>query len=79
MNTAIAPRSRTRAFAPDEARAIAASFDLAHAADDYYADPYPYYRALREHAPVKRMPDGSWFLTRHEDVLPVYRDHRRFS
>jgi len=79
MNTAIAPRSRTRAFAPDEARAIAASFDLAHAADDYYADPYPYYRALREHAPVKRMPDGSWFLTRHEDVLPVCRDHRRFS
>ena len=44
-----------------------------------YANPYPYYRALREHAPVKRMPDGSWFLTRYDDILPVYRDPHAFS
>jgi hypothetical protein len=69
----------THAFAPDEARAVAASFDLAHLPGGYYADPYPYYRALREHEPVKRMPDGSWFLTRHEDVVPVYRDFKVFS
>ena len=25
----------------------------------FYDDPYPTYRALRETAPVKRMPDGS--------------------
>ena len=34
------------------AREIAAAFDLAHLPKDYYANPYPYYRALREHAPV---------------------------
>jgi cytochrome P450 len=73
------PATRSRTFAPDEARAVAASFDVAHLGEDYYADPYPYYRALRDHEPVKRMADGSWFLTRHTDVLPVYRDSRLFS
>jgi cytochrome P450 len=60
-------------------REIAERFDLARLAPDFYADPYPIYRALRTHAPVKRMPDGSWFLTRFEDVVPVYRDPKLFS
>jgi cytochrome P450 len=58
---------------------LAARFDLAAIPAEFYADPYPYYRALREHAPVKRMPDGSWFLTRYDDILPVYRDPQCFS
>ncbi|MEP6942025.1 MAG: cytochrome P450 [Betaproteobacteria bacterium] len=62
-----------------DARAIAESFDLAKLPPSFYADPYPTYRALREHSPVKRMPDGSWFLTRFEDIVPVYRDHKSFS
>jgi cytochrome P450 len=62
-----------------EAATIAARFDLAHLPAEFYANPYPFYRALREHAPVKAMPDGSWFLTRYDDVLPVYRDPRIFS
>ena len=57
----------------------AEQFDLAHLPDDYYADPYPYYRALRERAPVKRMPDGSWFLTRYADIVPIYRDPKLWS
>lgn len=60
-------------------RDIAERFNLSDLPPTFYADPYPTYRALREHAPVKRMPDGSWFLTRFEDVVPVYRDHRAFS
>ncbi len=62
-----------------DARAVAANFDLAALPPDFYADPYPYYRALRENDPVRRMPDGSWFLTRYDDILPVYRDPRLFS
>jgi len=58
---------------------LAARFDLGELSDDYYANPYPYYRALREHAPVKRMRDGSWFLTRYDDIVPVYRDPRVWS
>ena len=58
---------------------LAGSFDLANLPADYYANPYPYYRALREHAPVKAMPDGSWFLTRYDDLVPIYRDPRIWS
>ena len=58
---------------------IAAGFDLAKLSPEYFANPYPFYRALREHSPVKQMPDGSWFLTRYDDILPVYRDPKIFS
>jgi cytochrome P450 len=67
------------AFTIETAREIAADFDLACLPIDFYADPYPYYRALRDHAPVKRMRDGSWFLTRYDDIVPVYRDPKTFS
>ena len=49
-------------------REIADSFDLTKLPPEFYADPYSYYRALRDHAPVKHMPDGSWFLTRFDDI-----------
>jgi cytochrome P450 len=37
------------------------------------------YAALRAHEPVRRMPDGSWLLTRHADLVAVYRDAQAFS
>jgi len=58
---------------------LIAGFDLTKLPPSFFTDPYPYYRALREHAPVKRMPDGSWFLTRYSDILPVYRDAQAWS
>lgn len=66
-------------FPPKVAREAARSFDLATLPPDFYANPYPYYHALREHDPVRAMPDGSWFLTRYDDILPVYRDPKAFS
>ena len=65
--------------ARDNSRQLAASFDLTRLPPDFYADPYPYYRALRDHEPVRHMPDGSWFLTRYDDIVPVYRDFKAFS
>lgn len=59
--------------------ASAASFDLRQLPDSFYRDPYPTYRALREHAPVKRLPDGSLFLTRYADCLEVYKNPKLFS
>lgn len=53
---------------------LARNFDLGKLPADFYADPYPYYAALQEHEPVKRMPDGSYFLTRYRDILAVYKD-----
>jgi cytochrome P450 len=56
-----------------------AEFDLRRLPDSFYADPYPTYRALREREPVRRMPDGSLFLTRWADLDRIYRDTRTFS
>ncbi|MFM0479741.1 cytochrome P450 [Paraburkholderia strydomiana] len=58
---------------------LARDFDLRHLSPEFYANPYPVYSALRTHEPVKRMPDGSLFLTRFRDVQAVYRDPKTFS
>ena len=51
----------------------------AAAGASYYANPYPTYHALREHAPVHRLPDGGYFLSRYADCVAVYKDRRRYS
>jgi cytochrome P450 len=61
------------------ARALASGFDIEKLTGEFYADPYPTYRALREHEPVKRMPNGSYFLTRYDDLISVYKNTRLFS
>ncbi|HYF06354.1 MAG TPA: cytochrome P450 [Acetobacteraceae bacterium] len=58
--------------------ALAERFDLAALPPAFYEDPFPTYRALREHAPVKRLRDGSVFLTRWADLDRIYRDTRTF-
>jgi len=42
----------------------------------FIADPYPFYRRLRETAPVFKTPQGFWLITRFEDVAFVLRDKR---
>ena len=58
---------------------LAEHFDLRALSDTFYDDPYPTFHALREHDPVKRMPDGSVLLTRYADVIAVYKDPKTFS
>ncbi len=65
--------------ASEKAKALAARFDLRALPPSFYDDPLPTYRALREHDPVRRMPDGSLFLTRWADLDRIYRDTRTFS
>ncbi len=62
-----------------EAAALAAAFDLKRLPASFYDDPFSTYKALREHAPVKRLPDGGVFLTRHADIVAVYKDVVTFS
>jgi cytochrome P450 len=57
----------------------ARAFDLRALSDAFYTDPFPTYHALRRWDPVHRCPDGSYFLTRYDDVVAVYQDHHRFS
>jgi len=57
---------------PDSA--LAKAFDINAIGGDFLDDPYPTLAALREHDPVHRNPDGSYFLTRHADLLAVYKN-----
>ena len=60
-------------------RQAALGFDLKRLDAAFLADPFPVYRALREHDPVHRMPDGSYFLSRYDDCAAVYRDTETWS
>ncbi len=61
----------------------APQFRLATA--ETWADPWPMYRALRDHDPVHRVvpaskPDDDYYvLTRHADIWAAARDHETFS
>jgi cytochrome P450 len=43
---------------------------------EFHANPYPFYRALREKDPVHQSPLGFWVLTRYDDVVTSLRDPR---
>lgn len=75
----IQPQQITSPMSAERAREIAASFDLRALPADFLANPFPVYAAMREREPVRRMPDGSVFLTRHADLMAVYRDAAVFS
>jgi cytochrome P450 len=62
-----------------QAREAAERFDLARLEPSFLDDPFPTYHALRRFAPVKRMADGSVFLSRYADVALCYRDPRMRS
>jgi cytochrome P450 len=61
------------------ARELAQSFDLEKLTAEFYVNPYPTYRALRENEPIKRMPNGSYFLTRYDDLVTAYKNTKAFS
>lgn len=60
-------------------QALAEEFDLEALPPGFIDNPYPVYRALQRHAPVKRMRNGSYFLTRYEDLMSIYRNTTVFS
>lgn len=69
----------TPAMTPGRVQTIVDTLDLRALPADFLANPYPVYAALQQQSPIKRMPDGSYFLTRHADLVAVYRDAQTFS
>lgn len=67
------------ALARDDDQALARDFDIGAVSKSFADDPFPTYRSLLEHAPVKRFADGSVMLSRYADLERVYRDTRSFS
>lgn len=60
-------------------RDLADSFDQWNLPKSFADNPYPTYRALLKHAPIKRFDDGSCFVSRYADLVTIYRDTKRFS
>ena len=58
---------------------IAETFELSQLPAGFHENPYPIYRALREYAPVKQLSDGSYFLTRYDDLVAIYKNPKSFS
>src|SRR5262245_55149050 len=54
-------------------------FDLRSLPADYYANPYPYYHALRDRSPVHRLPDAGYFLSSYAACVAAYKDAVAFS
>ena len=69
----------TPPMSKERAAEIAKTLNLRALPVDFLNNPYPVYAALREAEPIKRMADCSYFLTRHADLMAVYRDAKVFS
>lgn len=48
-------------------------FDLNSTDPRFIDNPFPTYARLRRESPVHRNPDGTYFVTRHSDVIRVFR------
>lgn len=55
---------------------VARAFDLNNLPRGFLENPFPTYHLLRRHDPIHLNSDGSYFLTRYDDVAAVYRDPR---
>src|SRR6201990_2581440 len=62
-----------------DAQELAAHFDIEKLTRAFYTTPSPTYRALGENEPVKRLPNGSYFLTRYDDLVSAYKSTKLFS
>jgi cytochrome P450 len=78
MESTSGARNGPASIAEDPA-SVAAGFDPEHLSAEFFENPYPTYRWLRERDPLHRCPDGSLFLTRYADLDTVYRDRTHFS
>lgn len=51
----------------------ALEFDIKKISQDFLDNPFPTYKIMRECDPVHRNPDGSYFLTRYDDVVLSFK------
>ncbi|MEM1197737.1 MAG: cytochrome P450 [Pseudomonadota bacterium] len=79
QDTWLPERAPDPGWSAEEAAARSAAFDPRKLDDAFYENPYPLYSALLEHEPVHQCADGTWFLSRYEDLNRIYRDTRTFS
>ena len=54
-------------------RQIALDFDIQKIDQAFLDDPFPTYKLLRENDPVHLNPNGTYFLSRYDDVVQSFR------
>jgi cytochrome P450 len=62
-----------------EEKVLVEGFDPHNLPDEFYADPYRYYRVIQQNDPVHQCADGSYFLSKYADLHKVYRDPKTYS
>ena len=77
--TAAQPSQPSARFAAPIAKSVVETFDLKHLPPAFYDNPYPYFHALRDATPVRPTGADSYLLTRHADLMAVYKDAKTFS
>ena len=73
------PRRRPARFEAAGAQNAAAGFDLNRLSADFYENPYPYFHALRDETPVRRIGPNAVLITRYADLMTVYKDSKLYS
>ncbi len=58
---------------------LAQNLDLTNPPEGFVDDPFPFYDALLEYAPILRQPDGSVLFSRHADLDAIYRNTTLYS
>ncbi len=53
--------------------------DFDYPSEEVLENPFPFYKALREDAPVHQIPSGAYMITRYEDVVAIARQPELFS
>ena len=54
-------------------------FDFGSVDEDFFNDPYPAYRALRNMSGPCHQPDGSVFVSRYDDISKILGDYKNYS
>ena len=54
-------------------------FDFGSVDEDFFNDPYPAYRALRNMSGPCHQPDGSVFVSRYDDISKILGDYNNYS
>ena len=79
MQSTVMPTRASPRLAPAEAQRFVETFDLKCLPEAFYENPYPYFHALREAKPVFQTGPTTFFVTRHADLMAIYKDAKLYS